>query len=64
MPSNATPTTIKKNYIKLAKLYHPDVYKGADKNRFQKIQEAYDVLSNQKERSKYDESIKVKSTWN
>lgn len=38
VPSNATPTSIKKNYIKLAKLYHPDVYKGADKTRFHKIQ--------------------------
>lgn len=38
VPSNATQTSIKKNYIKLAKLYHPDVYKGADKTRFHKIQ--------------------------
>jgi len=38
VPTNATPTTIKKNYLKLAKIYHPDVYKGADRNRFQKIQ--------------------------
>lgn len=38
VPTNAAPTSIKKNYIKLAKLYHPDVYKGADKTRFQKIQ--------------------------
>ena len=38
VPSNATPTTIKKNYLKLAKVYHPDVYKGADKTRFEKIQ--------------------------
>lgn len=38
VPTSATPTVIKKNYLKLAKIYHPDVYKGADKNRFQKIQ--------------------------
>jgi len=38
VPSSATPTVIKKNYLKLAKIYHPDVYKGADKNRFTKIQ--------------------------
>jgi molecular chaperone DnaJ len=54
LPSNATPTTIRKNYIKLAKLYHPDVYKGADRNRFQRIQEAYKVLSNQSDRNRYD----------
>jgi len=47
VPENATPTNIKKNYLKLAKIYHPDVYKGADKSRFIKIQEAYKVLSNQ-----------------
>ena len=38
VPTSATPTVIKKNYLKLAKIYHPDVYKGADKNRFQRIQ--------------------------
>lgn len=55
VPTNATPTTIKKNYLKLAKIYHPDIYKGADKNRFQRIQEAYKTLSNQKDRNKYDD---------
>ena len=54
VPTNATPTTIKKNYIKLAKLYHPDVYKGADKSRFQRIQEAYQTLKNQNYRNRYD----------
>ncbi len=54
VPNNATQTAIKKNYIKLAKLYHPDVYKGADKTRFQKIKEAYEILSDQAKRSQYD----------
>jgi curved DNA-binding protein CbpA len=63
VPNNATPTTIKKNYLKLAKIYHPDVYKGADKNRFQKIQEAYKILSNQSERGKYDDTIGIKSQY-
>jgi len=54
VPTTATPTIIKKNYLKLAKIYHPDVYKGADKNRFQKIQEAYKTLSSQGDRSAYD----------
>lgn len=57
VPTSASATAIKKNYLKLAKIYHPDVYKGADKNRFQKIQEAYKILSNQTERSKYDQTI-------
>lgn len=64
VPTSATPTTIKKNYLKLAKLYHPDVYRGADKNRFQKIQEAYKVLSNQAERNRYDQKVGLKGTWN
>lgn len=54
VPHNATPTNIKKNYLKLAKIYHPDVYKGADRTRFQKIQEAYKTLSSLGERSRYD----------
>lgn len=61
MPTTAVPTSIKKNYLKLAKIYHPDVYRGADKNRFQKIQEAYKILSDQSERHKYDESIGLRS---
>jgi curved DNA-binding protein CbpA len=63
VPTSATPTIIKKNYLKLAKIYHPDVYKGADRNRFQKIQEAYKVLSNQGDRSKYDETIGLRSNY-
>lgn len=62
MPQNATPIAIKKNYIKLAKIYHPDVYKGADKSRFIKIQEAYKILSNQGDRGRYDETIGIKET--
>jgi curved DNA-binding protein CbpA len=61
VPTNATPTTIKKNYLKLAKIYHPDVYKGADRTRFQKIQEAYKVLSHQADRTRYDETIGLQS---
>lgn len=32
--SKATMANIKQNYLRLAKIYHPDVYKGRDKNRF------------------------------
>lgn len=34
LPSNASVSAIKKNYYKLAKIYHPDVYKGKDHTRF------------------------------
>ena len=38
------------------------MYKGADKNRFQKIQEAYKTLSDQGDRNKYDETIGVSTS--
>ena len=38
VPTTANQTSIKKNYLKLAKIYHPDVYKGGDRHRFTQIQ--------------------------
>jgi molecular chaperone DnaJ len=49
---NATQEDIKKAYRKLAHMYHPD--KGGDAKKFQKINEAYHVLSNKEKRSQYD----------
>ena len=49
---NATPTEIKKAYRELAKEHHP--YKGGDKEKFQKIQEAYDTLSDPQKKNEYD----------
>lgn len=31
IPSSANLNNIKQNYLRLAKIYHPDVYKGKDK---------------------------------
>lgn len=50
--NNATQDEIKKAYRKLAMETHPD--KGGDKENFQRIQEAYDVLGNQEKRAQYD----------
>ena len=53
---NAAADEIKKAYRKLARKYHPDVNPG-DKHaeeRFKKISEAYDVLSDAKKREVYD----------
>ena len=53
---NATPDEIKKAYRKLARQYHPDTNKG-DKQaeeRFKKISEAHDVLSDAEKRKQYD----------
>lgn len=53
---NATNEEIKKAYRKLALNYHPDTNKGdkACEEKFKKIQNAYKILSNSKERQKYD----------
>jgi DnaJ-class molecular chaperone len=49
---NATPEDIKKAYRKLASIHHPD--KGGDTSTFQKIQAAYEVLSDPVKRQQYD----------
>jgi len=49
---NATPDEIKKAYRKLASKHHPD--KGGDTATFQKIEEAYRILSDPQQRQQYD----------
>lgn len=49
---NATQDEIKKSYRKLAVEHHPD--KGGDENKFKKISEAYDTISDENKRSQYD----------
>lgn len=48
----ASTDEIKVAYKKLARTNHPD--KGGDKDRFQKIQEAYETLSDDSKRKAYD----------
>lgn len=48
----ASPDDIKRAYRRLASQHHPD--KGGDTSRFQAIQEAYAVLSDEQRRSDYD----------
>ena len=53
---NASAADIQKAYRDLARKYHPDMNpndKGA-KARFQKLQEAYEVLGNAEKREMYD----------
>ena len=49
---NASQDEIKRAYRKLASLHHPD--KGGDKNKFQEVQAAYAVLSDDQKRAQYD----------
>lgn len=49
---NATPDEIKKAYRKLASKHHPD--KGGDTATFQKLEEAYRILSDPQKRQEYD----------
>ena len=50
---DATPEQIKKAYRKLAREYHPDA--GGDDEKFKDVNEAYEVLSDEKKRKLYDQ---------
>ena len=53
----ATLEEIKKAYKTLAKKWHPDRNNGLETDTFKKINEAYDVLSNEKKRQEYDNEM-------
>jgi len=52
LDSKANADTIKKAYRNLAKKHHPD--RGGDADKFKKIQNAYDVLSDEEKKRAYD----------
>jgi molecular chaperone DnaJ len=53
---NATPEDLKKAFRKQALKFHPDRNKEADANdRFKEVNEAYQVLSDPKRKSQYDQ---------
>lgn len=58
----ASTDEIQKSYRKLARKYHPDLHADEDerqkeraKQQFQQVQQAYDVLSDEKKRQMYDQ---------
>lgn len=56
VPPDADEQTIKQQYRKLARQYHPDVNPGNQEaeEKFKGINEAYQALSNSEQRKKYD----------
>jgi molecular chaperone DnaJ len=56
VPRTADKATIKKAYFKLAKQYHPDTNQGDSKaaEKFKEVTEAYEILSDDKQRELYD----------
>jgi DnaJ-class molecular chaperone len=49
----ASKEEIKKAFYKLASKYHPDK-KGGDEAKFKEVNEAYQILSDDKKRKEYD----------
>jgi molecular chaperone DnaJ len=55
---SASKDVIRKAYLQLAKKYHPDINKAPTANAmFQKIQEAYSVLSDERKKRDYDSRL-------
>jgi molecular chaperone DnaJ len=54
---NASTEDIRKAYRRLARKYHPDLnpHDKAAEERFKKVQEAYDILSDPKKKQMYDQ---------
>jgi curved DNA-binding protein CbpA len=61
IPRDASEADIKKAFRKLSIKHHPD--KGGDKELFQKIQRAYEVLSNEELRMVFDHAGYVSPFW-
>ncbi|KLO13383.1 DnaJ-domain-containing protein [Schizopora paradoxa] len=62
VPRNASRMDVKASYFRLSKLFHPDVNSdpGA-KEAFHSVSEAYGVLSDDRKRRKYDQSLLLQS---
>lgn len=56
---NSSTDDIKKAWKKLALKYHPDKNNNKTSDKFLKIKNAYDILSNDELRKEYDEKIKL-----
>ncbi|MBI5960377.1 MAG: J domain-containing protein [Chloroflexi bacterium] len=61
----ASKDEIRKAYRRLARQYHPDVNQGdkSAEEKFKSISEAYEVLSNEEKRQKYDQLGQSYQQW-
>ena len=62
VPKNASYDEINAIYKALARIYHPDIYKGDKKHaqvKMQEINEAYGILKDDFRRKKYDEQLDI-----
>lgn len=53
VPKDATGKEIRKSYLKLSRLHHPD--KGGDDQKFKEISAAHEILSDSEKRKLYDQ---------
>lgn len=56
VPKDASQKQIKNAYYKLAMKHHPDKNQGNLTQKYREIKEAYDILSNESSRMKYNNS--------
>ncbi len=57
----ASDKEMKVAYLRMAKKFHPDLYKGINKDHFKKVNEAYSVLKNPQKRAAYDNRSKIRA---
>ena len=58
---NSNDKDLKVAYLKMAKRYHPDIYKGVNRDHFKKVNEAFSVLKNPQKRAEYDNRQRIRS---